>query len=484
MKPCSSNTTKLIFSSLLLGASLILVSNAVAQSIVTQWNDAAIEAVKATNFAPTKTARALAITNTCMYDAWAPYSKHANGTQLTNKLRQPISERTNQNKIEAMSYAAHTCLTDLFPNVAQQTIFNDLLTSLGFDPNNSSTDTSTPAGIGHVTATAVLNFRHHDGSNQLGDEVSKQCTVDATIPYSDYTCYQPINTISQLLDPNHWQPLLGQIFLTPHWGLVTPYALSSGDQLRDTLLLPADYALNTARYEKQAAEIIDITANLSDKQKIIAEYWANGPNSVTPPGHWILFAKYVSNSHHHNLNQDVKMFFAMTNAMFDAGISVWDAKRYFDYVRPISAIRFLYKGLSIESWNGLVKGEDWSPYQPSNALTPPFAEYVSGHSAFSASAAETLRLFTGSDQFNNEVTIPAGSSEVEPGIVPHKPITLSWNTFTDAANEAGISRRYGGIHFKDGDLESRKLGRKIAAIAWSKSLRYFHPVDETENNDD
>ena len=108
-------------------------------------------------------------------------------------------------------------------------------------------------------------------------------------------------------------------------------------------------------------------------------------------------------------------------------------------------------------------------------MTPPFPEYLSGHSGFSASAAETLRLFTGSDKFGQEALIAAGSSTVEPGVVPHKDIILKWATFTKAADEAGISRRYGGIHFKDGDLNSRVLGRKVAKIAWGKSLSYFQP---------
>ena len=453
---------------------LISTQNTIAQSVVTQWNDVAIAAVRATSFAPTKTARALAITNTCMYDAWAAYDKQANGTQLGNTLRQTNRKRTDTNKEEAMSYAAHKCLVDLFPGQNEQTSFNDLLTTLGYDPSNTSTNVSTPAGIGHVAAEAVLNFRHQDGSNQLGNEISSPCVVDTSIAYSDYTCYQPVNTDSQLLEPSHWQPLTGQKFLTPQWGLITPYALSSGDELRNTIPLPADYDLDRSRYESQAEDILNIAANLTDKQKSIAEYWANGPKSETPPGHWVLFAEYISDKHHHDLNKDVKMFFAMTNAMFDASISVWDAKKYFDYIRPISAIRFLYSGSSVQSWNGLVNGEDWKPYQPSVSLTPPFAEYVSGHSAFSASAAETLKLFTGSDKFENEVIIAVGSSSVEPGIVPHQPIKLKWETFSAAANEAGISRLYGGIHFKDGDLNSRILGRKVAKIAWMKSLSYFN----------
>lgn len=111
----------------------------------------------------------------------------------------------------------------------------------------------------------------------------------------------------------------------------------------------------------------------------------------------------------------------------------------------------------------------WSPYQPTTFPTPPFPEYSSGHSNFSAAGAEILKLFTGSDHFGDSVTLPAGSSKVEPGAVPPTDLQLSWKTFSDAADEAGISRRYGGIHFEQGDLDARSTGRMAARIAWKKA---------------
>lgn len=106
-------------------------------------------------------------------------------------------------------------------------------------------------------------------------------------------------------------------------------------------------------------------------------------------------------------------------------------------------------------------------------VTPPFQEYVSGHSAFSAAAAEVLKRYTGSDAFGASVTVAAGSSRVEPGLVPAQDITLSWPTFSAAADEAGISRRYGGIHFIEGDVVSRELGRKIGAQAYRLATDYI-----------
>jgi hypothetical protein len=169
------------------------------------------------------------------------------------------------------------------------------------------------------------------------------------------------------------------------------------------------------------------------------------------------------------------MFFALGNALLDASIAVWEAKRFYDYVRPITAVRYLYAGRTIDAWGGpglgtqSIAGESFRAYIP----TPPFAEYTSGHSAFSAASARILTLFTASAAFGASHTVLAGSSPVEPGFAPTADVTLSWATFEEAANQAGLSRRYGGIHFHDGDLESRKMGRQIGSLVWTRAQTYF-----------
>jgi len=169
------------------------------------------------------------------------------------------------------------------------------------------------------------------------------------------------------------------------------------------------------------------------------------------------------------------MFFALGNAMLDASIAVWDAKVAYDYVRPVSAIRFLGRGSTIAAWGGpglgtrLIPGEGFRPYID----TPPFAEYPSGHSGFSAAAAAVLTAVTRSPLFGASATIAAGSSRVEPGVTPAVPITLTWPTFDDAADEAGISRRYGGIHFESGDLASRAMGDAIGRQTWERVQRHL-----------
>lgn len=173
------------------------------------------------------------------------------------------------------------------------------------------------------------------------------------------------------------------------------------------------------------------------------------------------------------------MFFALTNAIFDAGVACWDTKRAFDSVRPVTAIHFLFAGQQVNAWGGpyqgtrLINGRDWQPYQAATVVTPPFPEFFSGHSIFSAAGAETLYRFTESDNFGGSFTQKAGTSRVEPGAVPATDITLSWATFSDAADQAGISRRYGGIHFEQGDLVGRALGRQVAAQAWDRAQAYI-----------
>ena len=174
------------------------------------------------------------------------------------------------------------------------------------------------------------------------------------------------------------------------------------------------------------------------------------------------------------------MFFALNNALLDASITAWDAKRQWNSVRPITAVRWLKRGQLVQAWGGpnqgtkTIRGEDWLPYQRANFVTPSFPEYLSGHSTFSAAAAMVLKAAIGSDTFGMSVTIPAGSSTVEPGAVPAAPVVLSWKSFTAAADQAGISREYGGIHFNDGDFEARQAGEDVGLQTWSKAKSYFN----------
>jgi hypothetical protein len=451
--------------SLLIGCGGGSASNGYTRNAAVQWDDTLIDAISATRFGPPQVARAIGMVHTAMYDAWAAYDAVAVGTRLGGTLRRPEEERLLVNKQKAVSFAAYRVLVDLFPT--EKPRFDAKMAELGYNPNDTATDATTPQGVGNRAATALLDFRHNDGSNQLNN-------------YADTSGYVPVNTPDNVVDPSRWQPLRfanGQApgYVAPHWGNVIPFALMQANQFRP----PAPPAYGSAQHRTEVQQIVDFTGHLTDEQKAMAEYWADGPRTALPPGHWQIFGQVISERDNHTLDEDVKMFFLLGNAVMDAGIATWEVKRFYDTSRPITAIRDLYRGQQILGWAGpnlgntMILGENWIPYQSPTFVTPPFPEYTSGHSAFSAASAEILKRFTGSDQFGYSVMIAAGSLTFEQNL-PAETVTLSWATFTEAADQAGLSRRYGGIHFESGDLAGRQLGRMVGDAVWNKALTYIN----------
>jgi hypothetical protein len=495
-------------------------------SVALLWNEVMLAAIRNGPPRPTVTARNLLIVHQAMYDAWSLYDPRALPSVLSANLRRPEAEHTDEYKAAAVSAAAYHTLLAVYPDYETKSgAYSRLLQALGYAPVDLP-DTS-PAGVGLLAAQAVLADRVDDGSNAENNFAD---VASETYP----ALYAPINSgdlnaengvLGVSFDPNRWEPLwvptgvakndLGypivdaanpasykeQVYLTPHWGAVRPFALSDGAQFRPPAPpkqgSDAPYVdglgramTNDAAYNMQVDEILHISANLTDRQKVIAEYWADGPRSETPPGHWNALAHGIAERDHHTLDQDVKLFLALNGALFDAGIAAWDAKRAYDCVRPVSAIRYRYKGQMVEAWAGpnlgtqWISGETWLPYQDPTFVTPPFAEYVSGHSTFSAAAATVLTEFTGSNRFYDGKTIlyhedfnrdgipdllgqhvvAAGANMFESS--PASVVVLQWETFQEAANEAGASRRYGGIHFQDGDLRGREMGRNIGVLAF------------------
>jgi hypothetical protein len=176
------------------------VRAATGDSVVVAWNQQVLDAIKETRTGPAIAARALAVVHTAIYDAWAAYDPVAVDTrqrlQVNPELRQPAAERTLDNKTRAVSFAAYAALVDLFPAESQQDAFAQQMADLNFAVDGS--DTSTAAMVGGAAAQAVLDFRHRDGANQLGDEPGGTPGV----AYSDYTGYAPVNTWDQVKDPD------------------------------------------------------------------------------------------------------------------------------------------------------------------------------------------------------------------------------------------------------------------------------------------
>jgi len=287
-------------------------------------------------------------------------------------------------------------------------------------------------------------------------------------------------------------------------------------------------------------------ANHADYGRAIAEFWADGPDSETPPGHWNVLANDIADTTGFvkqiggvgpvvsDLEWDVKMYFAMNGAVHDAAVAAWNHKGVYDYARPISMIRYMgglgqssdplgpsyhVEGLPLETglvevitadttmpggkhehlaghegevaifaWAGepadpenevggveWIRAVDWLPYQRATFVTPAFSGYVSGHSTFSRAAAEIMASMTGSEYFPEglgEYVIAIDSLEFEDG--PDMEVLLQWVSYYDAADEAGLSRLYGGIHIPPDDGPGRVLGSIVGTDAFNLAMQYFN----------
>lgn len=291
----------------------------------------------------------------------------------------------------------------------------------------------------------------------------------------------------------------------------------------------------------------------ADYARVLAEFWADGPDSETPPGHWFTILNYV-NDHPEfekrfqgqgeildDLEWDVKSYFILAGAVHDAAIAAWGIKGWYDYTRPVSAIRYMAErgqssdpnlpnyapaGLPLQegfvelveegdelagennehlgkvkvyAWRGpdyidqpetdlagvgWILAENWWPYQRPTFITPPFAGYISGHSTFSRAAAEAMTLLTGDAYF------PGGMSEFiaekneflvfEEG--PSVDVVLQWATYRDASDQTSLSRIWGGIHPPADDIPGRLIGEVIGVDAFNYALPYFN-LDVTDVED-
>ncbi len=285
----------------------------------------------------------------------------------------------------------------------------------------------------------------------------------------------------------------------------------------------------------------------SDYARVLAEFWADGPDSETPPGHWFTILNYVSDHPEtvkkfggqgtvlSNLEWDVKSYLILGGAMHDSAVNIWGIKGYYDYVRPISAIRYMAsKGQStdnmlpsfdshglplipglieviatgdelagdnninigkikVKSWKGpdfidnqdtdvagvdWILGTHWWPYQRPTFVTPPFAGYLSGHSTFSRAAATSLTKITGNEFFPGGMgTFDIIENEFlvfEEG--PSESFTLQWATYQDASDQTSLSRIWGGIHPPIDDIKGRIIGEKIGQESFDLAQQYFSSI--------
>jgi hypothetical protein len=439
-------------------------------AVVAQWNEALLEAVMSTRASDVATARALAVVHTAMFDAWAAYDGKAIATQTGALWRRPAAEHTDGNKEKAVSYAAFRTLVDLFPS--QQEKLVRTLQAMGYDSGDASVEPASPAGIGNLAARHVLYARHRDGANQLGDLREGA--------YADWTRWRPANPPDRIVEPRRFQPpssanAQGQLqvrnFGAAHFALVQPFALETPGELRPRVA-PVQQG-SDAEAKQLADEVVRISAGLTETHKASAEFWALDGGSETPPGFWGKLAQFLSDKRSLGVDDGVRLFFVLGNAMLDAAIATIDAKVSWNGARPEALIKHYFRGETIQAWGGpgrgtqAIKGEDFRPYLPTSASP----EHISGHSSFSAAGAAAIRLVLNSDTLGFEATVRANRFKYEPG--PTQDVRLRWATLTEAAEAGGWSRVYGGIHFSTGDRYGREMGEQVARKVWRRAQVYI-----------
>lgn len=419
---------------------------------------------------PPVSSRMVALPMIAMFDAWSRYDSVAVPVYLSRVERRPASEQNPEHKAEAISYAACRVLQEVYP--ADSALFAQRLKEFGFDPNDRGLDPATPAGVGNLAARAVLDSRHHDGSNMYGDEPGRDTH------YGDYTNYRPVNSPETLVDIDRWQPKYfisekdGRRFapgcLAPHWGHVQPFALDSASQFR----CPPPPKMGDPLLEKEVRQVVQLQAELTNEQKALVEFMRDGPRSVQQAGHWLIFSRDISLRDNHTLDEDVQMYFVVSTTAMDCFIACWDTKMFYDNSRPYQQVHALMGEEDIVGWGGphkgivKMKGKDWRPYSPDSFLCPPFPAYPSGHSTVSGGCAKALELFTGSDKYDVQVRLLPGWL-TEPGITTDS-VTLSFPTFSSTAEQAGWSRVLGGYHIQTDNLAGLQLGRSVAAVTYAK----------------
>jgi hypothetical protein len=579
------------------------IANHPEWSVARRWDEALLDAIRRALPNPPVHARNLFHASVAMWDAWATYDPVASGDLFMEKHS---ASDVAAARHEAISYAAYRVLSARFIKAVgggdSLTEFDDLMDSLCYPISETATTGDSPAAIGNRIAAAVLASGRTDGSNEANGYAAPDYK-----PVNEPLVVNRPGT--SLMDPNRWQPLQLEHMISqngipvtngvqqaigPQWGHVTGFALPAGGSA-GTPIDPGppprlgDPATDRA-YKDQAVEVIrdsseldpaggrliDVSpgarggnplgtndgtghpvnpatgqpyapevVNVGDFGRVMAEFWADGPKSETPPGHWNVLANAASDELAPNLRiggtgatvgrleWDVKLYLALNGAVHDAAIAAWGLKGHYDSIRPISMIRYLggrgqssdpaepsydpeglplVPGLieivtkastapgqrhaaleaavgkvAIKAWAGnpadpktqtagarwMLAG-DWVPYQLPTFVTPSFPAYASGHSTFSRAAAEVMTAFTGSEYFPGGVsgyTIPANSLKFEKG--PTTDIRLEWATYYDAADQAGQSRIWGGIHIQADDFTGRIIGSQCGKDAWARAQRFY-----------
>ena len=437
----------------------------------------------------------MALVNQALYDTWAAFDPKARGFTIDLHAQafglpgvKSSAELVAVAMVQAAAGVLYSAGASLFAN---QTLPAELASAI--DAAKMVAMTIIPRTrqvqvirLAAAVERAVLTRALTDGANQQAN-------------YADTSGYRPQPSVFQaspydlawLID-SYWQPLpqptgvnpkAVQQPLTPQWGGVKGFALHKGNQFRPVpkdVINPylGDGHTPNTKFRQSLQEVVDISSHLTAQQKAIAEYWESGPGTTFPPGQWMTFTTDLIKQQHLDLGQSVKLSFTVSQALLDAGIAAWDTKYAYDTVRPITAVRQTYYNQMIADWRGPVQGTHWSPYQNSASLTPNFPSLVSGHSTFSSAASAVLRGLLGTNLFSDSVTLKDSDSRFDPNGFDGQPglgsdVQLGWKYFSEAADQAGMSRLYGGIHFSADNILGSEMGIQIGNQALARATALF-----------
>lgn len=389
-------------------------------SPVARWNEAALEAIKAERTVPPVAARNLAMVHVAVYDAAALTGDEYDSFYSVRRAP-PGADPT-----AAAAVAAHRVLIGLYP-ARRDALDADLDVTLNSVPDGPAKT----AGVRHGSAVGeqVLKWRAGDG----------KAAARHAYKYTD--------------EPGRWRPTPAahKEPLLPGWSNVPGFALRDLAPFRP----PGPPKLDSEAYRETFRQLRALGGTNSESrtkdQTEIAYFWADGEGTVTPPGHWNRIAQGLVAERKLNLMETARLFALVNVAMADASVVCWECKFKFDVWRPVTAIRGV--------------DPDWEPL----LATPPFPAYTSGHSSFSGAASAALAAFFGTDRVRFTST-----SDGLPGV------TRSFESFSSAADEAGMSRIYGGIHWSFDNADGLKCGKEIGEYVAARHFRAPKARDRVE----
>jgi hypothetical protein len=405
-----------------LALALGLGTSGAAADVVTDWNAVLIDAVRTDRTNPPRMTRHSALVHVAVYDAvvglvggYEPYFVAS-------------SAPTGASPEAAAAAAAHRVLTIVYP--AQTATFDAALAaSLGAIPDGPAEEDGVDWGV--FVADEILNLRAADGSA-------------TTVTYET-----PAGANWWIPTPPAFAPAL-----LPNWPLVTPWCMTHGAQFRQPAPPPLTSGQYTAAFrEVQILGDVD-SATRTAEQSEIALFWNDGAGTNTPPGHWQEIAQTIAQAQGNSLVDNARLFALLTIAQADAAIVSWDNKYHWDHWRPYTGI--------VEAASDGNPGTSPDASFSSFIATPPFPAYTSGHSTFSGSSARILAHFFGTDAISF-----SAASDGLPGV------TRSFESLSQAAEEAGQSRIYGGIHWQYDNQGGLASGRALGDLVF---FNFLQPV--------